>query len=104
MNFSKRKTDSYHHATTRANPHPFHNLTLYISTKVMFTAVFTMSFTQRSSQFLNTFFKSEFIDCQVLLLVYKSIIDTTNNTAPMLPKLQIMNINYINTYLMLACK
>ena len=44
------KQTSYRHAATRANMHPFRNLMLYLSTKVMFTAVFTLNFTQWSSQ------------------------------------------------------
>ena len=70
------KKNSYRHATTRANMHPFRNLTLYLSIKVTFTAVFTLDFTQWSSQFLNKFFSSELINSLgALLPVYSSSVD-----------------------------
>jgi len=70
------KQTSYRHATTRANMHPFRNLMLYLSTKVTFTAVFTLNFTQWSAQFPNMFFGSELMNSQgALLPAYTSTVD-----------------------------
>jgi len=99
------KQNSYRHATTRANMHPFRNLTLYLSTKVTFTAVFTLNFTQWSSQFPNAFFGSELTNSQgALLPVYSSTVDRLQISQCCCCPSYKKRTHDINVFLMLTCK
>jgi hypothetical protein len=83
---------------------PFCNLTLYLSTKVMFTAVFTLNFTQWSSvsEYALQFCINQQLRVPSYLYTHLQLTDYKYHSATVAQATK--NENDINVFLMLTCK